>query len=123
MKKILIADDRAHIRELVSATIGQGQYELFEARDGEEALTLARKVKPDILLLDIGMPLIDGFEVCRLLKTDPETSSIHIIIITAYGQEEYRKKGKDAGADEYFAKPFSPTALLDKIVEVLEKKN
>jgi DNA-binding response OmpR family regulator len=120
MKKILIADDNDHIRELVATTIGTGQYELFEARNGEEALTTARRVKPEILLLDIGMPLIDGFDVCRELKSAPETASIYIIMLTAYGQEEDMEKGKAAGADDYFVKPFSPTALLDKITEVLK---
>jgi DNA-binding response OmpR family regulator len=122
MKKILIADDKVHIRELVAATIGTEQYELFEARDGEETLELAKRLKPDILLLDIGMPLMDGFEVCRLLKSAPETASIHIIMITAYDEEEHRKKGMAAGANDYFAKPFSPTALLDKITDLLEEK-
>jgi DNA-binding response OmpR family regulator len=120
MKKILIADDNDHIRELVATTIGTGQYELFEASNGEEALATAKQVKPEILLLDIGMPRMDGFDVCRELKSDPETASIHIIMLTAYGQEKDREKGKAAGADDYFVKPFSPTELLDKITEVLK---
>lgn len=120
MKKILIADDKAHIRELVAATIGSGQYEIFEASDGEEALQIAQREHPDLLLLDIGMPRMDGFEVCRILKGEPETASIHIIMVTAYGLDEHREKGLAAGANDYFVKPFSPTALLDKITEVLE---
>jgi DNA-binding response OmpR family regulator len=120
MKKILIADDKVHIRELVATTIGSGQYEIFEASDGEQALQLARKEKPELLLLDIGMPRLDGFEVCRILKSDPGTASIYIIMVTAYGLEEHREKGLAVGADDYFVKPFSPTALLDRITEVLE---
>ncbi len=120
MKKILIADDKAHIRELVATTIGSGQYEIFEAGDGEQALKIARKEKPELLLLDIGMPRLDGFEVCRILKSDPGTASIYIIMVTAYGLEEHREKGLAVGADDYFVKPFSPTALLDRITEVLE---
>lgn len=120
MKKILIADDKAHIRELVATTIGSGQYEIFEASDGEEALQIAQREHPDLLLLDIGMPCLDGFEVCRILKGEPETASIHIIMVTAYGLDEHREKGLAVGADDYFTKPFSPTALLDKITDVLE---
>jgi two-component system alkaline phosphatase synthesis response regulator PhoP len=120
MKKILIADDKAHIRELVATTIGSGQYEIFEAGDGEQALKIAREEKPELLLLDIGMPRLDGFEVCRILKSDPGTASIHIIMVTAYGLEEHRERGLAVGADDYFVKPFSPTALLDRITKVLE---
>jgi DNA-binding response OmpR family regulator len=120
MKKILIADDKAHIRELVATTIGSGQYEIFEAGDGEQALKIAMEEKPELLLLDIGMPRLDGFEVCRILKSDPGTASIHIIMVTAYGLEEHRERGLAVGADDYFVKPFSPTALLDRITKVLE---
>lgn len=120
MKKILIADDRKHIRELVSAIIGPEQYEIFEAGDGMEALEIAKRERPALLLLDLAMPYLDGFEVCRVLKSDPETAGTHIIIITAYGQDEYREKARTAGADDFFAKPFGPTELLERIREVLE---
>ena len=119
MKKILIADDEAHIRELVAATLGSEKYEIFEASNGKEALNEARSIAPDLVLLDVGMPVMDGIEVCRLLKEAPETTSIRIIMLTAYGQDSDREHGATAGADDYFVKPFSPTALLDKVHEIL----
>ncbi|MEE9613906.1 MAG: response regulator [Thermodesulfobacteriota bacterium] len=121
MKKILIVDDEDHIRALVSATIGIGTYEVFEAKNGDEAIEVARREKPDLIFLDIGMPRMDGFEVCRRLREDPVTSSAHITILTAYGQDEDKKRSTEVGADDYFIKPFSPTALLDKVTDVLEK--
>ncbi len=119
MKKILIVDDEEYIRELVAATLSGSPYELLMAKDGEEALEIARKERPDLILLDIEMPKKDGYEVCRALKGDPETSDITIIILTAHAQKEDIRKGYKAGADEYFIKPFSPTALLRKVEEAL----
>lgn len=119
-KKILIVDDDPNLRLLVSATLeGDPRYRLLEAGTGETALEIARKEKPDLILLDIAMPGIDGFNVCRTLKADPETRHITVVMLTALGQEADRKRGMDAGADSYFTKPFSPTALLEKVEEVL----
>jgi two-component system alkaline phosphatase synthesis response regulator PhoP len=115
MKKILIADDEEFIRELIAATINRGDYELVEAKDGIEALDLARKEMPDLIVLDIKMPGIDGFKVCKELKSEPETASIKIIVLTAFGQDEDIRKGKEAGADDYFLKPFNPIDLMNKI--------
>lgn len=119
MKKILIADDEEYVRELIVTTINTGEYELIEATDGLEVLDLARKEAPDLLLLDIMMPGMDGFEVCDILKNDPKTSSIRIIILSACGQEPDKERGRKAGADDYFVKPFSPVELLDKIAKVV----
>lgn len=120
MKKILIADDEAHIRELVATTLGIEQYEIYEAKNGKEALDKAREIVPDLMLLDVGMPIMDGIEVCRQLKAEPATDGIHIIMLTAYGQSDDKAQGTLAGADDYFIKPFSPTALLDKIHDILK---
>ncbi len=122
MKKILIADDEEHIRTLVATTIGLGQYDVIEASDGEEALNMAKSEAPDLMLLDVGMPMMIGFEVCKKLKSDPSTASIYIIMLTSFVQEEDKQLGRDAGANDYFEKPFSPTALLDKIAETLKDK-
>lgn len=119
MKKILIVDDEAYVRELVKATLSASNYMVFTAMDGEEALEVAKKEMPDLMLLDIEMPKKDGYEVCRQLKSDSKTSHIHIIMLTAYGQKKNMEKGREVGANDYFVKPFSPTALLDKINEVL----
>lgn len=119
MKKILIADDDDHIRELVATTIGSEQYDLYKACDGKDALEKAIENVPDLMLLDVGMPRMNGFEVCRQLKNNPETAHIYIIMLTSYTQEDYVNKAFDAGANEYFVKPFSPMNLLNKIVEIL----
>ena len=120
MKKILVADDDPTIRLLVNATLRRDTYTLMEAVDGQQTLEVARKERPDLILLDVGMPLLDGFEVCRQLKSDPETDTIHIVMLTARAQETERQLGDAAGADGYFTKPFSPLALLNKISDVLE---
>ncbi len=119
MKKILIVDDEEYIRELVAATLSGSNYELITAEDGEEALNLARQEHPDLILLDIEMPKKDGYEVCRALKNDPTTSDIVIIMLTAHGQRGDMERGYEVGADDYFVKPFSPTALLRKVEEIL----
>lgn len=119
MKKILIVDDEPYIRELVSTTLKGDEYKILEAGDGEEALQIARNEMPDLILLDIRMPKKDGLEVCRELKSDPKTSSLYIVILTAYGQEVEKERGREAGADGYFVKPFSPIALLKKVEELL----
>jgi len=120
MKKIMLADDDQTIRLLVNATLRSDAYELIEASDGEEALTLARQELPDLILLDVTMPKVDGFEVCRRLKADPKTKDIRIIMLTARAQDADREQGETLGADGYFTKPFSPLALLGKIGEVLD---
>jgi len=119
-KKILVADDEEFIRQLVSATLRDDQrFDLLLAADGVEALELAQKEKPDIIFLDILMPKLDGFEVCRRLKSDPQTSAIRIIMLTALGSQADREKGEEVGADGYFTKPFSPTALIQEVEEKL----
>ncbi len=120
IKTILLADDEEPVRALVAATIrDDSRYKILEAKDGMEALEIARKEKPDIILLDIMMPKMDGFEVCRQLKSDPRTSDISIIMLTALAQNTDKGKAKEVGANGYFAKPFSPTALIKKLEEVL----
>jgi CheY-like chemotaxis protein len=119
MKKIMLADDDPTIRLLVKATLRSDEYELVEAADGEETLALAHEQNPDLILLDIAMPKVDGFEICQRLKTDPATRRIQIIMLTARTQEADLERGKTVGADGYFTKPFSPLALLEKISEIL----
>lgn len=117
-KRILLADDDPKLRELIRATL-EGYFELLEAVDGEEALKISREEKPDLILLDIMMPKLDGFEVCRRLKSDDSTGSIKVIMLTARAAKEDIRRGEEVGADAYFVKPFSPKALLDKVNEVL----
>jgi putative two-component system response regulator len=117
--KILLADDQDRVRQLVAATLGSAQWELLYARDGEEALRLAREQQPQVVLLDVTMPKLDGFEVCRQLKSDPATRGMAVVILTALRDEESRIKGNLAGADEYFVKPFSPLALVSRLQELM----
>ena len=118
MKKLLIADDEAGVRTLVRMTLEGSAYDILEAADGGEALSLAHLYRPDLLLLDVMMPGISGYDVCRALKDDPETAGITIVLLTARTQPWDRDAGFEAGADDYFTKPFSPVALLRKVDEV-----
>lgn len=121
MKKILIVDDQAKIRKLVSLTLrGIGDYEIIEAESGEKAIEIAKKEKPDLVFMDIMMPgEIDGLKATQILKNNPETKGSTIVMLTAKGQKTDIEKGKAAGANDYFVKPFSPTALIHKVEEVL----
>jgi DNA-binding response OmpR family regulator len=118
MRKLLIADDETGIRSLVKMTLARDQYEIFEATDGTEALALARQHHPELVLLDVMMPGLTGFEVCRALKDDPTTAQATVVMLSAKAQEADREQGLASGADDYFTKPFSPIALLRKIDEV-----
>jgi len=120
MKKILIVDDQLEVRELVEVTLNIGDYRIFKAADGKSALEIARDAKPDLVILDVMMPgNIDGYEVCRRLKSDPTTASSRIVMLTARGRDADRDQGKEVGADDYFVKPFSPLELLNKVEEIL----
>lgn len=125
MKKILIVDDQAEVRELVQVTLEIGDYKIFTAENGQEALEIAQAEHPDIILLDIMMPGsdVDGLEACRRLKSDPATSDITIVMLSAKGQESDIDAGNNAGADDYFTKPFSPIALIEKVEEVMSTTN
>lgn len=121
MKTILVVDDQPSVRELVSVTLEIGPYRILTAENGDEALELATNELPDLILLDIQMPggTLDGLEVCRLVKADERTRGIYIILLTAKGQNWDREAGVDAGADDYFVKPFSPLELMSKVEAVL----
>ena len=119
MKKILIADDRYEVVELVKATLEGEDYQVIDASDGKEALEKIKREKPDLVLLDIIMPRMDGFEVLSEVKKDPRTKDIPIIMLTAKGQKLDKDKGRRLGAQDYIVKPFSPSHLLIKIEEVL----
>ncbi len=119
-KKILVVDDEEAILALVSATLdGDDRYSVFLARNGEEAVKVCGRERPDLLFLDVMMPDMDGYEVCRSLRKDPSTADIRIIMLTALAQDIDRRKALEVGADEYMTKPFSPTALLERVEQVL----
>ena len=119
-KRVLVAEDDEEMRQLLVLTLENDErYELTLAIDGEEALALARSLKPDVLLLDVMLPKKTGFEVCRELKADPGTADIAVVILTGLDKESDWELAREAGANHYFVKPFSPTALLDKIEELI----
>lgn len=122
MKKILIVDDQPEVRELVEVTLDIGDYQIYQAADGTSALTMAVQVRPDLVILDVTMPGgMDGYQVCQRLRSNPVTASAAIVMLTARGQDVDRQRGKDAGADDYFIKPFSPLQLLNKVEAVLHE--
>jgi DNA-binding response OmpR family regulator len=121
-KKILIADDEAYIRLLIEQTLEDlegREVELITARDGLEALGLIREQKPRLVFLDVMMPKMSGFDVCRAAKHAPGAEGVYIVMLTAKGQESDRQVSEEAGADYYMTKPFDPDELLDLAVKVL----
>ena len=122
MNKILIADDERHIRELLLTTLSDTGYEILTAKDGEEALNIAREEKPDLVLLDIIMPKMNGYSVCEKLKSDTGTKAITVVMLSALSGKTDREKGLMGGADDYIIKPFSPSALMDKLQEVFSNR-
>ncbi len=116
---VLIADDESRIRSLLRTVLSGEGYDILEAADGDEALELARRHKPEVMLLDVMMPKRSGLEVCRLLKRDVETAGVAIFLLTARAQESNQLEGRAAGCDGYFVKPFSPVALMRKVEEIL----
>ena len=117
--KVLLADDDSGLRKLVGTTLGTDDFQLYHAADGEETLVVAQAERPDIILLDINMPKKNGLEVCRQLKGQSDTASIKIVMLTASGSDADRVIATEAHADDYFVKPFSPVALLNKIYDLL----
>ena len=116
-KKILIVDDDIHIQDLITTMLSAHQYETEVASSGFEAGTKVVRFKPGLIILDLIMPGMSGFEVCRMIKENPDTSHIKILAITGYDTEENRKKIMEAGADAYLAKPFNLNTLLEGINE------
>ncbi len=118
-RKVLLADDDEKILALVEATLGNdGTTKILLARDGEEALRIARQESPQVIFLDVLMPEMNGYEVCLALKRDPATAHIKIIMLTSLDQEfDQIKALKEIGADDYVAKPFDPNMLLQKYLE------
>lgn len=119
-KKILIADDNENIREALTYLLEDEGYTLWLAKDGNDTLQKVREVRPDILFLDIMMPEVNGYDVCRTIKNDPDLKNIYVIMLTAKGQAAEQERGRAVGADEYIVKPFSPMEILSKIKNLLD---
>lgn len=117
--KILVVDDEPFICRSLSFVLRKDNFEVTEARDGEEALTMIQDQRPDLVFMDVMMPKLNGLEVTRQVKTDPALREIKIILLTARGQDSDRATGEAAGADDYLTKPFSPSKLLQRARSVL----
>lgn len=114
-KKVLIVDDEPSIVMSLDFLMKKNGYEVFIARDGEEAMELAGREQPDVIILDIMMPKVDGYEVCQQLKADADLSQTRVIFLSAKGKEADIERGYAAGADLYLTKPFSPRVLLENV--------
>jgi two-component system phosphate regulon response regulator PhoB len=118
---ILVVEDEAALVTLLRYNLEREGFRVAEARDGEEALLMAREQKPDLVILDWMLPLLSGLEVCRQLRRGPETRSVPIIMLTARGEEGDKLRGLDSGADDYVTKPFSPSELIARIRAALRR--
>ena len=120
-KKVLICDDEPFILESVKHVVKREGYDVITAEDGLQGVDLAKKEKPNLVILDVMMPGRTGYEVCKIIKGNPGTKDIFVIILTARGQELDEKLGLEAGADEYMTKPFSPRKLRQRLHEILDQ--
>lgn len=118
MKKVLIVDDEPNIVLSLEFLLRKDGFEVFIARNGREALDLTYQEMPDLIILDIMMPEVDGYEVCQKIKTDATTSHIKVVFLSAKSKEEDIQKGYDLGADLYLTKPFSTRSLMKRIKEL-----
>ena len=119
--KVLLVDDDPKMRALLRLSMGD-HFALLEANNGQEGLDACRAEKPSLVLLDLMMPVMDGLEACRQLKQDPATRDIIVIMLTARDSRDDVRQAKEAGADDYITKPFSPRALLDAVVARIEAR-
>jgi len=120
-EKILIVDDEEDVLELVQYNLDKNGYRIETATTGEKALTKARTKLPDLIILDLMLPDIDGLDVCKKLKSDTKTQNIPIIMLTAKGEEADIVTGLELGADDYVTKPFSPKVLVARVRRILHK--
>jgi DNA-binding response OmpR family regulator len=117
--KILVVDDEIYIVHILDFSLGMEGYEVVTALDGEQALEKLHSERPDLIVLDIMMPKLDGYEVCKAIKSSPQTRHIPVILLSAKGRNVDQKLGFDVGADDYITKPFSPRKLVERINQLL----
>ena len=121
MPKILVAEDERDIRELIGFSLRFADFEVVLTQNGEEAIEMAPVEEPDLILLDVRMPKMSGYEACRRLKEDASTSEIPVVFLSAKGQEKEIEEGLDSGAVDYIVKPFAPDELADQVREILRR--
>jgi DNA-binding response OmpR family regulator len=122
MARILIAEDEKDIRELITYTLKFAGHEVFPTANGEEAVQMAGQILPELIVLDVRMPRLTGYEACLQIKADPRTQHIPVVFLSAKGQESEVQTGLEAGAEEYILKPFSPDQLVARVNAILSKK-
>ncbi len=118
-KHILVVEDQEDNRQILRDLLGNSGYEMTEAGNGQEALEAVAKRRPDLILMDIQLPVMDGYEATRRIKADPATKAIPIIVVTSYALSGDEGKARAAGCDAYVTKPYSPRQLLAKVREFL----
>ena len=121
MTKILVAEDERDIRELIGFTLHFAGFEVVLASNGSEALERASAELPDLILMDVRMPKMTGYEACRLLKDNPVTQAIPVVFLSAKGQEGEIEQGLASGAEEYIVKPFAPDELTSQVKDILAR--
>jgi CheY-like chemotaxis protein len=121
MAKILIAEDERDIRDLIKFTLTYAGHEVTPVVNGEEATRTAVDLQPDLIMLDLRMPRMNGFEACRALKADPRTASIPVVFLSAKGMDEEQEAGKQAGAIGFITKPFAPDELSRRVGDILKQ--
>jgi two-component system alkaline phosphatase synthesis response regulator PhoP len=120
--KILVVDDEADILEFISYNLKKEGYEVYTALNGKEALPIAKKIKPDLILLDVMMPVMDGIETCKRIKADSDFNKTYVVFLTARAEEYSEIEGFNAGADDYIAKPIKPKVLVSRLNAILRRK-
>ena len=118
-KKILVVEDTEDNRQILRDLLGMAGYEMIEAHDGAEGVAQATEHRPDLILMDIQMPVMDGYEATRRIKADPALKSIPVVAVTSYALSGDEEKARAAGCDAYIAKPYSPRQMLAKVREIL----
>lgn len=121
MARILIAEDERDIRELITFTLRFAGHDVTATANGEEAYLKAQEILPDLILLDVRMPRMTGYEACEKIKGNPETTNIPVVFLSAKGQESEVQTGLQVGAAEYIIKPFAPDQLTEKVRQILAK--
>lgn len=120
--KVLVVDDEIDILEFIQYNLKKEGYQVYLAGNGQEALAEARRIKPDLILLDVMMPVMDGIETCKQIKADSDLKSTFVVFLTARSEEYSELAGFNAGADDYIAKPIKPRVLLSRINAILRRK-
>jgi two-component system, OmpR family, alkaline phosphatase synthesis response regulator PhoP len=121
-ENILVVEDDENIQQLVGYNLARAGYHVIYADNGDQALKVVKRERPDLVVLDIMLPILNGFEVCKILRKDPQTRALPIIMLTAKSEESDMATGLDLGADDYITKPFSPKILVSRIKAVLRRR-